>query len=184
MDEATIFRIRSADHMKSHAQRIASAVDCLREHTDAMAAFLASLPADAAKRRYMADGWSPAQHGYHVALTTDAFSGVLTRRGAVPAVRGTSEFAEETWSIDTPPIGVVAPAFLIPPNDATLDDVVARLRAAAKHLEAAMHETSADQFEGWAVDLPWGRVSLYQMCDWGGGHTRRHLAQVRRETGM
>jgi hypothetical protein len=154
----------------------------IREQTGIMIARLSSLSEEAARRRPSAATWSPAQHGCHVALTTDAFASILLRKGPLEVRRGSSDYPDQSWSLDAPPVGVAAPSILIPPDDPGRDDAVERLRSAAQRMETVLTEIPMEDLDGFVVTLPWGTVSLYQLCEWSGGHTRRHIAQMERSS--
>jgi DinB family protein len=166
--------------VSSDETRIAGAIACLREQTSDLITVLHSMPEMVAIRPAHDGVWSAAQIGHHVALTNEAFSTVLLRHGPLPVIRASSDYPDDQWTVDAPPMGVSAPAILVPPADVERDSAMDRIRAAAHRMESAMTSLSADDLADWAVALPWGTVSLYQLCEWGGGHTRRHVAQIRR----
>ena len=124
--------------------------------------------------------WTPAGHASHLALTNDVFYGVLTGGGPLAAFAGQSEFPDDKWSMDAPPTGVVAPGILIPPPGLGRAAAAAQLRASAARLKPAMAALD-DTRAALCVQFPWNVVSVYQMCEWAGGHTLRHLSQVNRE---
>ena len=82
--------------------------------------------------------------------------------------------------MDAPPNGVVAPGIPDPSSRPwTRGGRGAAVESAArlKPAIAALDEKRA----ALCVQLPWNVVSLYQMSEWAGGHTLRHLSQVNRE---
>ena len=163
----------------THKDRVAAATTSLDAATAAFLAFLDRLPETVAVQS-LPGRWTPAGHAAHVALTNDVFFGVLQGGGPIAAFEGTSDFPDEKWSMDAPPGGVVAPGILIPPPEIGRAAAAAQLRESAERLRpaiAALDEKRAAS----CVRLPWNVVSLYQMSEWAGGHTLRHLAQVNRE---
>jgi hypothetical protein len=165
--------------MSPHETRITGAIAELRAQTEDLIAVLGTLPDNAAVKPRDDSVWSAAQIGLHVALTNEAFSTVLLRQGPLPVVRVPSDYPDDRWSLDAPP-SVAAPSFLVPRSGVRGDEAVERVRASAHAMESAMQRVTADDMVDWAVALPWGTVSLYQLCEWSGGHTRRHVAQIRR----
>ena len=161
-----------------HEQRISAAIALLEQHTADLIGLLRSLSDVAATARPAEDRWSPAENGWHVALTIGAFADILGGNGPLPIAPGVTQFPEETWSLETPP-AVAAPAFLVPPRDATAAQASELIEQAAPRLARAFGILTQEQAQGHVVNLPWGTVSVYQLCDWGGGHTRRHVNQIR-----
>jgi hypothetical protein len=163
----------------AHSDRMAAAATSLDAATAAFLAFLDRLPEDVAMQA-LPQRWTPAGHAAHVALTNDVFFGVLHGGGPLAAFEGTSDFPDDRWSMDAPPGGVVAPGILIPAPGVAPTAAAAQLRASAARLKPAI--AALDPMRATlCVRLPWNVVSLYQMCEWGGGHTMRHLSQVNRE---
>lgn len=161
-----------------HDARVRGAAVSLEAATDALLSFIDRLP-EAATTEPLVGGWTPAGHVWHVALTNDVFSGVLRDDGPITAAPGTSDFTDAQWSFAAPP-PAVAPGILIPPPDARPAAAAQRLResvALLRPLIQALDPALANQ----TVQLPWARVSVYQMVEWGAGHTLRHLSQVGRE---
>lgn len=163
----------------THRDRVAAAVTSLEAATAAFVAFLDCLP-EAAATQSLPERWSPAGHATHLALTNGVFFGVLQGGGPLAAFEGTSDFADEKWSMAAPPGGVVAPDILIPPAGVGRAAATAQLRQSAARLKPAIASLDAKRAT-LCVRLPWNVVSLYQMSEWAGGHTLRHLAQVNRD---
>ncbi len=88
-------------------------------------------------------------------------------------------YSDGTWNMDAPP-PTMAPPILIPPAGISRADAAAQLRESVARLRpviAALDPTLAL----YCVCLPWAAVSVYQMCEWGSGHTIRHMVQMNRE---
>lgn len=161
-----------------HDARVRGAVVLLESATDALLGFVDALP-EAVATGQLIGGWTPASHVWHVALTNDVFSGVLRGDGPIAATDGRSDFTDTQWTFASPP-PAVAPGILVPPADATpqtaaerLQDSVARLRPLIARLDPALGTET--------VQLPWGRITVYQMTEWSSGHTLKHLSQIGRE---
>lgn len=165
-----------------HEVRIAAARTSLRAASEAFVSYLAELPDEVATRA-LPGGWTPAGHGSHLALTNDVFRSVLNHGPSCPSplppFQGTSDFTDEAWNFDAPP-KVPAPSILIPPAGVSRAQAIGQLRDAVRQLDATM-ALVRPATGALVVQLPWAVVSLYQMCEWAGGHTMRHLSQVNRE---
>ena len=108
------------------------------------------------------------------------FTGVLLGGGPIAACEGTPHFSDTQWHLDAPPTGVTAPSILIPPKGIQRAAAAAQLTASGVRLTPAIVAVDP-ALARLCVQLPWAVVSVYQMCEWGGGHTSRHLAQINRE---
>jgi hypothetical protein len=159
-------------------QRLQSAASSLQASTAAFSAFLAGLPAE---RAVLAPSgrWSPAAHVLHVAMTNEVFASMLAGTGPLVLDDEPSDYADADWSFEAPPLAV-APPLIVPDLDVTPVAATARLAESAAVLGSAMaHQAPAVLRR--RVHLPWGRISLLQMCEWATGHTLRHMGQVGRE---
>lgn len=158
--------------------RLRAAAQLLRASTDAFVSFLSGLP-DTDAEAPLPGRWSPAGHGYHVALTNGVFAAVIAGTAPLKMFEGTPDFSDEAWNFDAP-LRVAAPAIIVPPADVTKAAAIAKLEAEAAALTRAM--STLDQARtALCVQLPWAAVSILQMCEWSAGHTLRHLSQVGRE---
>jgi hypothetical protein len=161
-----------------HDARVFGALVLLESATEALLRFVAALPPSVATDT-LVGGWTPAAHVWHVALTNDVFSGVLRGDGPITAASGDSDFTDAQWSFNSPP-PVEAPGILMPPADASPSVAAERLHDSATRLRPLIE--ALDPSRGIeTVQLPWGRISVYQMTEWAAGHTLRHLSQVGRE---
>jgi hypothetical protein len=161
-----------------HDRRVRAAAMSLEAATAAFLSFLSQLP-DSVSDKPFTGGWSPAGHAWHLALTNDVFSGALIGDGPITPVAGTSDFTDAQWNFTSPP-RVAAPGILQPPSGAKGADAAARLRASAARLRPLIESLDASRAV-LTVQLPWNRVSVYQMTEWATGHTLRHLSQVGHE---
>ena len=161
-----------------HDLRVRAAAMSLDAATAAFLSFLSQLP-EPISETPPTGGWSPSGHAWHLALTNDVFSGALIGDGPITPVAGTSDFIDAQWNFTAPP-RVAAPGILIPPAGAKRADAAARLRESAKRLRPLIESMDASR-GALTVQLPWNRVSVYQMTEWATGHTLRHLSQVGHE---
>jgi hypothetical protein len=158
--------------------RVHAASSSLEAASQALLGFLASLPMEITTEP-LVGGWTPAGHVWHVALTNDVFAGVLRGDGPISPEAGRSDFTDAQWTFNSPP-PVAAPGILIPPAEAVAAEAAKRLRESVVRLRALIE--GLDRARGVdTVQLPWGRITVYQMTEWAAGHTLRHLAQVGRE---
>lgn len=167
----------------NHQTRVAAAATSLEAMTAAFLAYLNHLP-EATAAQPLPGGWTPSEHAAHLALTNEVFHSVLQGgagcTGPIAAFPGTSAFSDAQWHLDAPPAPVQAPSILLAPSGISRTAAAAQLRASVARLSpaiASLDPALAVQ----CVQLPWATVSVYQMCEWGGGHTSRHLGQVNRE---
>lgn len=166
----------------NHTQRIGNAAMAFDAATLAFLSFLDRLP-DTIRMQPLTGGWTPAGHAAHLALTNDVFHSVVNGgagcTGPIAPFEGTSDYSDETWSMDAPP-PAMAPPILIPPAAIECREAAGMLRESAARLRPAL-ATLDPQLAVHCVRLPWATVSVYQMCEWAAGHTLRHIAQVNRE---
>jgi DinB family protein len=165
-----------------HDRRVRAAAMSLEAATGAFLRFLDTLP-ESVTAEPLVGGWTPSGHACHLALTNDVFAGVLKGgagcTGPIAAFEGTSDFSDAQWNFDAPP-RVAAPAILVPPAGVTRQDAARLLRESAARLRPLIESMTPAQ-GALCVQLPWNKVSLYQMTEWAAGHTLRHLSQVGRE---
>ena len=163
----------------AHQSRVEAAAASLESATAAFVAYLDALP-DAAAIQPLPGGWTASRHAAHLALTNDVFIGVINGGGPLSAFAGVSDFSDEQWNLDAPPIDVAAPAIVIPPAEIGREAAIAELRHSVRRLRSAILSLRPN-VAAMCVRLPWAVVSLYQMSEWGARHTIRHLGQVSRE---
>ena len=161
-----------------HDARVRAASLSLDAATQAILSFVNAVPESKATEA-LVGGWTPAGHVWHVALTNDVFGGILTGRGPITAAPGISEFTDAEWNFNAPP-RATAPDILLPPPDADRDVAARRLRESVTRLRPLI-ESLDPALATQTVQLPWARVSVYQVVEWATGHTLRHLSQVGRE---
>jgi hypothetical protein len=126
-------------------------------------------------------GWTPAQIGYHVVMTNDFLAGILT--GAIPrAVPAPPGFQENSSLFSGLPDRVTTFPALEPPAAATRAEAIAKLRESTAQTVKAIEGLTADRASGQVVEFPFGRISLYQLVEFIGGHVMRHHAQLQRAT--
>src|SRR5258708_10139165 len=166
----------------NHVQRVTSVGTALDGAPAAFLSFLNGLR-QATSLQPLPGGWTPAGHAAHLALTNDVFFSVvhggLGCSGPIAPYEGPSDYSDGTWNMDAPP-PAMAPPILIPPAGIGRADAAAQLRESVARLRPAI-APPGPQPAAYCVRLPWAVVSVYQMCEWGAGHTVRHIAQVNRE---
>ena len=162
-----------------HETRIQSAVNMFEEANARMVALLESLSDEAARHTPGEGRWTPAQVGYHVAVTNELFAGILT--GAVPMARtAPAGFSENTDVFSTIPAQIKTLPPLEPPAAAARAEAIERLRAAEQALVTAMKTLPVDRAATQVMDLPFGTITMYQAAEFTGAHVSRHLAQIHR----
>ncbi len=172
-DNSTPGRSRSAFEVRTRAASVA-----LASSTAALLNYVDALPVETTEAR-LPGGWTPAGHVWHVAATHDIFVGTIDGTGPLPAFVGTSAFDDAEWNFNAPPL-VAAPGLIVPPDGVRRDHARMKLVDSVRRLTVAIESLRAEQAE-LCVQLPWAPVTLMQMCEWGAGHTLRHLGQIGRE---
>ena len=163
-----------------HSDRVNHLVNCFREATGEITVALVRALEEAAQFCPPGGGWSATQIGYHVGLTNEWFAGAFSRTGVTLPFRGESDFDDHSWNLDAPPMGVEAPGLLQPPLRVTRHEAVERIRSSAKRLSPLLEQLTPEDGSEMCVQVPWATISLYQLAEWAGGHTLRHLGQMRR----
>jgi len=126
-------------------------------------------------------GWTAAQIGYHVATTNDFLGGILT--GAIPkAVAPPAGFQENPNVFSQLPTKVTTFAALEPPANVTRAQAISKLRESTAQTVKAIEGLNAERASGQVVEFPFGKISLYQLAEFIGGHVVRHHAQFQRAT--
>lgn len=139
---------------------------------------LRDLPADAAEHAPGDRAWSAAQVAWHVALTNDWAAEVLL--GSTPAARPVPAGFRETFSPHSIPAKATTVTALEPPAAVSRDAALERLRASGQRLSKAIAALSPERGAGYAVTMPFGALSLFELADFAAGHVTRHAGQVDR----
>ena len=161
----------------TYEPRIQSAALSLSAATAAFLGFLQTLPDETANTP-LPGGWTPGGHAWHLALANEVFRDTFTGAGGLPTFDGVSDFTDETWSFNAPPL-VGTPASMAPP--AIVDSTAAgsKLTESTRELVRAI-EAMTPERSALCVKL-WNTVTLLQLAEWSTGHTLRHLSQIGRE---
>jgi hypothetical protein len=160
-----------------HGERVKKIAEAFKAASAELATKLENLPQDAAGRRPQDGGWSAAQIGWHVALSNDVFSNVIS--GAMPmAVPPAADFAED-WTRIAIPAKIQTFPILVPPDETPRDEMLAKLRGSADRLLQAIESMPPDRAT-MCVQLQFGTMSLYQFGEFAGAHVRRHIGQLER----
>jgi hypothetical protein len=135
---------------------------------------LRELPPRLAERSGEND-WSAAQVCCHVAMANDWTADVLL--GTTPAAHGVGE--ELCDELDLRSVAWNAKTFpLDPPDVISCDHAVERLRSSAHHLSKAIASLTTERGTRYAVTLPIGTLSLFQLAEYTVAHVARHSAQL------
>lgn len=163
----------------SGQNRIHTCVTAFQAASDALVSSLEGLSDEVATRTAPDGGWTPAQIGWHVAATSDLLAGMLT--GEVPsAVPAPADFSENPAIFDTVPSKVQTFPVLEPPVSATRAAAIAKLKTSAAATVKAIEALQPDRACGHVVQMAFGQLSLYQLCEFIGAHVARHQAQLDR----
>ena len=165
----------------SHQNRIHATVSTFLLASEGLIATLERLNDAAATHRPAGGGWTPAQIGYHVAITNDFLAGILT--GASPkAFLAPAGFRENPHVFSGLPEKVPTFSSLEPPADVSRAQAIARLRESTTEAVHAIESLSPQRASGEVVQFPFGAISLYQLSEFLGRHVLRHEGQVQRAT--
>jgi hypothetical protein len=143
-----------------------------------MLGLLRELPGSVAETAPADDAWTPAQIGWHVALTHDLIAGVLL--GSIPIAQPAAAGFREAFDGSTIPAKVKNPPPLEPPAIVGRDSALEKLRASGQQLTKAMASLTPERGAGYTVALPFGTLSLFELADFASAHTKRHVAQIDR----
>jgi len=167
----------------THDERIAVTVAAFEA---AMGRFLVRVehtPDAVAEAAQPDGGWNVAGIAYHVAVTNEAFAGLVD--GSVPLAREPEPDFEETPFPEITalvPDKLDAPAKFHPPAGITKAEALTRARASQERLAGALR--ALPEARGlWTVKSILGHLSLYQVGDWAVAHVARHNAQAKRVAG-
>jgi hypothetical protein len=130
-------------------------------------------------------GWSAAQIGWHVAVVTTRFAGLVSGdiAGAAPLP---DDFRERSWPevAATIPERIQAPAAVTPPPAIRRDDAISALEAAGQRMARAFDTLTPARGSRLGITHPLtGAISLYQIGDWATAHVIRHNKQAKRVLG-
>ena len=168
--------------MSETSDRAASILARFNAAHTALVGRLRDLPPRVAETAPAADAWSPAQIGWHVALTDDLIAGVLL--GSIPMAQpATAGFKEGFTSGSLPPKAKNPPP-LEPPAVVGRDSALEKLRASGQQLTKAMASLTAERGAGYTVALPFGTLSLFELADFAAMHVQRHVAQIDRSVAV
>jgi hypothetical protein len=139
---------------------------------------LRDLPAGLAETAHAEDAWTPAQIGWHVALTHDLVAGVLL--GSIPMAQPAAPGFQEAFDVSAIPAKAKNSPPLDPPAIVGRDSALEKLRASGQQLTKAMATLTPARGAGYTVVLPFGTLSLFEFADFAAAHVKRHVAQIDR----
>lgn len=163
--------------MSIHAERIQSLADELDAAHDRLVGALQAIGPEAGIQNPPDGGWNAARIGVHVAITNEWAVAVL--RGDAPGAQAAPEGFSENWASIVIPGRVQTFPQLVPPEDATVAAALHRLELTAAHVSAAVRGLT-EQRASMCLTLPFGTLSLYQLAEFIGLHSDRHLGQIQR----
>lgn len=163
----------------SRQNRIHACVTAFQAASDALVSSLEQLSDEAAIRTPPDGGWNPAQIGWHVAATSELLAGMLT--GEIPSAEpAPAGFSENPGIFEAVPAKMETFPVLQPPASAARAPSIAKLHASADATVKAIEALEVERASGHVVELPFGLLSLYQLCEFIGAHVARHQAQMDR----
>lgn len=163
--------------MPAHRDRIRAIAQELAAANQRLLDALGALDEQAATAGPADGGWNASMIGVHVAMTNEWIAAVL--RGDAPGAEAPPAEFNESWASVIIPEKVQTFPQLVPPLDARRSAALERL-AASGALTAAALDALGEERAGMCVHLPFGTLSLYQLAEFVGRHSDRHLAQLQR----
>src|SRR5687768_13614828 len=165
--------------MSRHSDRIDGIVAAFEKSHDRFVRELEAVDDAAVGRAPPSGGWTPAQIGWHVGVTNEMLSAIVT--GESPTAKlAPEDFREQAWSAFTVPAKIETMPPLQPPAQISRGDALERLDSGASRLVEALRTLSSDRASGYIVKLPFGTLSMYQVGEFAAFHIDRHAAQVQR----
>jgi hypothetical protein len=160
------------------ADRAATILARFNAAQTALVGKLRELPPDTVEHSPAPDAWSPAQIGYHVAITNNWIAGVL--EGSTPMAQPAPAGFREAFDPKILPAKVKTFPTLEPPGVCSCDVALEKLRASGHRLSRAMASLTEERGSGYCVTLPFGTLSLFELADFTTGHVVRHIGQIDR----
>ena len=165
--------------MSRHSDRIDAIIAAFEKSLQSFTQQLEAVDDAVVQRVPNSGGWTPAQIGCHVGVTNQFLSAILT--GEAPMAQLAPEgFAEQAWGSMSIPEKIQTFPQLEPSATATRAEALDLLRSSGARLVEALRSLSADRASGYVLTLSFGRLSLYQVGEFGTAHNDRHAAQLQR----
>jgi DinB family protein len=140
---------------------------------------------DEAAERPVAEAWSAAQIGWHVASVSTRFAAMIAGDIAGPQPLPDS-FQERPWQeiAASIPDRLRAPAAVHPPPAVKRTDAVAALEASGTRMARAFDTLSCERGGRMGIISPVvGTITVYQLAEWATAHIARHNKQAKRVLG-
>jgi len=140
---------------------------------------------DEAAERPVAEAWSAAQIGWHVATVSTRFAAMIAGDIAGPQPLPDS-FQERSWQeiAGSIPDRLRAPSAVHPPPVVKRTDAVAALEASATKMARAFDALTSDRGSRMGITSPVvGTITVYQLAEWATAHIARHNKQAKRVLG-
>jgi hypothetical protein len=140
---------------------------------------------DEAAERPVAEAWSAAQIGWHVASVSTRFAAMIAGDIAGPQPLPDS-FQERSWQeiAASIPDRLRAPSAAHPPPVVKRTDAVAALEASGTKMARAFDALTSDRGSRMGITNPVvGTITVYQLAEWATAHIARHNKQAKRVLG-
>jgi hypothetical protein len=165
--------------MTAHDDRVAALKAAYLKAKNDMIRRLEGLDDAAASKGTSDGGWSAAQIGAHVALTTEFLSGVLAGKVAEMDTPRPGDFIEQMMQMDWS--GKFQTYPMLEPGNVSRQDAVAKLRASAQVFNGALQAAAPARYDSTVIKMPFGVVfSVYEVGEFVGAHLTRHAGQMKR----
>jgi hypothetical protein len=140
---------------------------------------------DEAAERHVADAWSAAQVGWHVATVSTRFAAMVAGDLAGPQPLAHS-FQERPWAeiAASIPDQLQAPSAVQPPPDVKRSAAMSALEASAVKMASAFDGLTRERGAGMGItNAAVGTITVYQLAEWATAHIARHNKQAKRILG-
>jgi hypothetical protein len=165
----------------SHQERVSAQEAAFNAAMRTFEERIGSLDDQTAMRPPADGGWTPAQIAWHVGQTNELLAAVIS--GAVPTATPAPEgFVENPAIFAGIPDKVQTFPQLVPPDGVTRAEGLSKLKGSTRTYQASLQGLTPERASGHCVDLPFGKLSLYQIADFAAAHVTRHLNQLQRTT--
>ncbi len=122
-------------------------------------------------------GWNAAEIAMHVAITNEWIAGVLS--GEIQSAQPAPAGFRENWDAIVIPDTMKTFPSLVPPGGVTRQQALNHLTLSDESVQTAIRDMSEARAQ-YVVILPFGTLSLYQVAEFAGMHTNRHMMQLER----
>lgn len=141
---------------------------------------------DEAAERHLADAWSAAQIGWHVATVSTRFAAMIAGDIGGPQPLPES-FQERPWEAIAAsiPDRLQAPSAVHPPPTVKRTEAVAALEASGTKMARAFDALTCERGGRMGItNAVVGTITVYQLAEWATAHIARHNKQAKRILGQ